>query len=237
MCGNDTAIGPALHSRMALMTQLGCHRADATEAGDDLSGIHASNVQMTCTSVNMEYVRTDQLKADMTKDGITGAKLRALTDRAGLKGDALAKACGWKTRSGPQQFFSQDEPLSYTIAFKFAHAIVGKGNPPVQLEDLLGITKDGDLLLEWLGKAAPRPGLGLPSNAALEEILKAFVPALSAGQGSEASLRDVAQKIGVVLQIVAEQPDCAENLDRLRGVIVGVQAGIEHSSLDRSSSV
>lgn len=208
MRGNDAAIGPALHCRMALMTQLGCHRADATEAGDDLSGIHASNVQMTCTSVNMEYVRTDRLNAPMAADGIIGAKLRKLTDRAGLKGDALAVACGWKGRNGPQQYFARDEPLSHQIALKFAKGIVGRGSPPITFEEVLSLTEQGDAVLgDLIARAAPPPQLQMPNEEDLAVILRVLAPYVSEALGHEDDFPALARFLHTAAKWRLQEPD------------------------------
>ncbi|MBK1837991.1 helix-turn-helix domain-containing protein [Azospirillum sp. YIM B02556] len=67
-------------------------------------------------------------------------QLRALRERAGLSRDALAKAIGLKGASSYQRYESADYRKKYIpvmLAELIAHALEGKGTPPIQQAEVL----------------------------------------------------------------------------------------------------
>lgn len=64
--------------------------------------------------------------------------LKDLRDRSGLSLDAVAEAGGYRGRSSVQRYF--DDPSIETIApaaaRKLARALIGRGNPPITIQDL-----------------------------------------------------------------------------------------------------
>lgn len=68
-----------------------------------------------------------------------GQKLARLRERAGMSLGEIAKAGGYKGRSSVQRFFGPDydaEFLPIDVAQRLARALVGKGSPPVTLQEL-----------------------------------------------------------------------------------------------------
>ncbi|MBO9380066.1 hypothetical protein GG804_25180 [Sphingomonas histidinilytica] len=76
----------------------------------------------------------------------------------------------------------------------------------------------------------------VPSDDVLAEILKAFAPALSAAQVTEASIQAVAQELGVVLQTVGSNDEYERSPERLQGLLDRALVVIERSQRDKSQS-
>lgn len=89
-----------------------------------------------------------QACADMSTSVTTATHLNTLRNRAKLSVRALATQAGYKTGSGVQKFLDDQayEILQPKIAAKFAHALLGLGEPPITIGDLaplLGLKLDG----------------------------------------------------------------------------------------------
>lgn len=91
--------------------------------------------------VNVEGVNVFCVKSDMAeKATFISTRVRELRDRAGMSLDELARAMGYKGASSIQRYENPDgykkEFLTADLAHKFAKALVGKGNPPIVVEEV-----------------------------------------------------------------------------------------------------
>ena len=74
----------------------------------------------------------------MTQKQNKTAELQEIRTRIGLSVDAFAKAMGFKGGSSIQRYLDDDYPQRYyhlTLIERIAHAAVGKGDPPVTLQE------------------------------------------------------------------------------------------------------
>lgn len=74
------------------------------------------------------------------------AKLRALRARAGISMDALAREMGYRHGSSIQRYFADDYSkslLPLELARKFAAALGGRGEPPIEEDELLALAGVG----------------------------------------------------------------------------------------------
>lgn len=129
---------------MIAVPELASKAANATQLADDLSMIgHALSVRDVRTSVKaVETVLPICEQAYMDSGKTTGEMLLALKARAGDPSlDEIAKAGGWKGKSGVQVYFNAayEGPLSGGVALKLARALQGKGQPPIQAEDVTSL--------------------------------------------------------------------------------------------------
>src|SRR5690348_292898 len=65
--------------------------------------------------------------------------LRRLIKQAGMTNEGAALAAGYRHASGLQRYVSDDYPKRYfglTIVDKIAKALVGRGEPPIDAEEL-----------------------------------------------------------------------------------------------------
>ena len=111
----------------------------------------------------------------------TGESLQRLRERAGLSMDAVAREGGYKGRSSVQRYFSPDYDVDYLpmdVAQKLARAFVGRGEPPVQLQDLLALAGAAS---GGIGQMVPAPS----NIGALSRDLPVYGTAL----GSEADFQ------------------------------------------------
>lgn len=137
--GNAVAIRPALNSGVVGMAQLSRQFANAAKLGDDGAVIHSgTNVRSVRTKVNVECVREWTDKVAMKKGRTTGEIIDALRVRAGMSVRDLAKAAGYSHGSGVQRYISHsfDEELTIKVANKLAGALVGKGDPPIDAQEI-----------------------------------------------------------------------------------------------------
>ncbi|NBB37665.1 LexA family transcriptional regulator [Sphingobium yanoikuyae] len=138
------------------MPELAREAANSTQLPDDLSVIgHDGKVRHVRTSVKaVETVPTFCDETYMANEKTTGEKLLALKARAGdLSLDEIARAGGWKGKSGVQAYFnaSYEGPLSGGVALKLAQALEGRGSPPISAEDVTS-----------LAAVVPRPNASAP---------------------------------------------------------------------------
>lgn len=202
--GNAVPIRPPLDSGVAGVMQRASYFADAAELlNDGAMGNHDVKVHMKCTSVNMVYVRPRGLRAVMAKESKYDTPIGRLAERAGLSGDRLAKACGWKARNGPQPFL-EGKALSLDIAAKFAKGLVGKGEPPVQAAEILDLVEDRGVLEYFWSLGAPRPWA--PREDTIRLVLESGLLPLTASHVPEDDLRLLAHAVTKGLQLVAAQP-------------------------------
>lgn len=140
--GYSVAVRPSLNRGMVGVIQRARDLANTAELPDDvIMGNHGSKVHARCTAVNMAYVRQCALRAVMAREPKYSSPIGLLAERADLRGDKLAKACGWKARNGPQPYL-EGKPLSLDIAAKFAKGLVGKGEPPIAPAEILELVED-----------------------------------------------------------------------------------------------
>lgn len=210
MIHRDTvAIRPPLDGGMAGMMKRASNLADAAELLDNCAmGNHAAKVHMKCTSVNMVYVRPRGLRAVMAKESKYDTPIGRLAERAGLSGDRLAKACGWKARNGPQPFL-EGKALSLDIAAKFAKGLVGKGEPPVQAAEILDLVEDRGVLEYFWSLGAPRPWA--PREDTISLVLESGLLPLTASHVPADDLRLLAHAVTKGLQLVAAQPSMEDD--------------------------
>ncbi|MFC3442767.1 helix-turn-helix transcriptional regulator [Sphingobium rhizovicinum] len=74
----------------------------------------------------------------------TGEILGELRDRSGMTLSEIARAAGYKGPSSVQMMFSPDysvNPLNASIAERLAKAMVGKGAPPIRVEELFALSQ------------------------------------------------------------------------------------------------
>lgn len=78
-------------------------------------------------------------------------QLRKLCERAGLTQEKLAKALGRSRASSVQRYFDPrefaDKPLPYEFVTKVAKALVGRGAPPIEPEEVYALTDLSDLII------------------------------------------------------------------------------------------
>lgn len=161
--GNAVAVDPPLHLSVLAMIQGASDLADAAELLDDVAvGNHGRNVHIECTSVNMAYVHALAVRDAMAKESGEPPLIAQIAARSGLKGNALAAACGWKGRNGPQPYL-EGRPVTLDVAAKFAVGLVGKGVPPITPEEILATVEDRSVL-EQFWNAGPAVST---SNAAV----------------------------------------------------------------------
>lgn len=104
---------------------------------------HVLSVRDVRTSVKaVETVPPICEQAYMANGKTTGEMLLALKARAGdIPLEEIAKAGGWKGKSGVQAYFNAayEGPLSGAVALKLARALQGKGQPPIQPEEVTSL--------------------------------------------------------------------------------------------------
>lgn len=74
----------------------------------------------------------------------TGQALSDLRERAGISLAEVAKLAGYKGPSSVQMMFHPDydaQPLNGSIAERLANALVGKGTPPIEQEDIFELAR------------------------------------------------------------------------------------------------
>jgi hypothetical protein len=91
-------------------------------------------------------------------------------------------------------------------------------------------------IIDYLHSGPVQPGAAIPSDETLAAILRAFAPALSAAQVTEASILAVAQELGVVLQTVGSNDEYERSPERLQGLLDRALVVIERSQRDKSQS-
>lgn len=144
--GDTVAIDPPLHLGVLAMAQRARDLANTAELLDNVAvGNHERKVHMKCTYVNMAYVRLLAVRHAMAKDSGELPLIAQIAARSGLKGNALAAACGWKGRNGPQPYL-EGRPVTLDVAAKFAAGLVGKGVPPITPEEILATVEDRSVL-------------------------------------------------------------------------------------------
>src|SRR5512139_328172 len=102
---NAVAIMPALHRRMACVTQHAGNRSDAPEPLDDCRmGFHIPSVQRRCTASQLENVRAVPQRAVMADGESIGSRLRLLKERSGRSIRAIARDMGAAYGSSVQRY-------------------------------------------------------------------------------------------------------------------------------------
>jgi hypothetical protein len=79
---------------------------------------------------------------DQTARKTTGQVLAQLRARAGVSLDEVAREGGYKGRSSVQRYFSPDYDVDYVpmdVAQKLARAFVGRGEPKIELPEVLAL--------------------------------------------------------------------------------------------------
>lgn len=150
------AVVPTLDRRVEGMAYSRCHLPDAAKLDDDVFMIHLSNVHVECTSVNMEYVRARAVEMFVADYPDKALALRSICDRSGLAGDALAKACGWTRRNGPQPYL-EGRPLTLKIAAKFVGGLEGLGRPPIKASEIWALVEDQSTIEKVRTATGPAP--------------------------------------------------------------------------------
>lgn len=117
--------------------------ADAAQVSDDLPMLnHSPSVRDVRTSVKGVETVPRFCDGAYMADKTTGEILLALKLRAGdIPLDEIARAGGWKGKSGVQAYFNAgyEGPLGGTVALKLAKALEGRGSPPIKAEDVTAL--------------------------------------------------------------------------------------------------
>lgn len=186
--GNTVALGPPLYGSMPAVLEGARHLADAAELLDYAAvGNHPTRVHTGCTFVNMAYVRALALRHDMARESSELPPIAQIAARSGLKGNALASACGWKGRNGPQPYL-EGRPVTLDVAAKFASGLVGLGRPPISAEEILATVEDRSVL-DQFWSVAPSP-----AGASAAVLTSTFVLLLDS-VGIDPDQDELAQKL------------------------------------------
>ncbi|MEW6626557.1 MAG: S24 family peptidase [Pseudomonadota bacterium] len=125
------------------VTKAARQSADAAQIFDDLPMLnHSPSVQDVRTSVKGVETVPRFCDGAYMADKTTGEILLALKLRAGdIPLEEIAKAGGWKGKSGVQAYFNAgyEGPLGGTVALKLAKALEGRGSPPIKAEDVTSL--------------------------------------------------------------------------------------------------
>lgn len=122
------------------MSELIGHRAHATEAADDLFDVHAYNVRLERTLVNVDNVPGFRDIPGMSEISV-GDRLIALRARSGLSMEKVAKAMNLAGRSSVQRFFDPSlERISIDDAVKLSEVLADRGSPPITREEVMALT-------------------------------------------------------------------------------------------------
>lgn len=75
-----------------------------------------------------------------------GSKLTSLRERAGMSLKEVAKAAGFRGPSSVQAYFNPDydiRPLRGSVALRLGEALMGRGDPPIRLEEVFELANIG----------------------------------------------------------------------------------------------
>lgn len=177
-CGDDAAIPPALHCRVAGMAQLGRQPPDTAKFPDDVLRVHDALVRTERTGVNLECVPIGRQNAHVPT---TGEQMRALRERSGLTMDELATLAGYARKSSIQRYVDPeyDGALPINVAANFARALEGRGDAAISAAEVLelaGIFPTADALREMFF-ALMTPEAIAEGRETLSEILARHFPA------------------------------------------------------------
>lgn len=139
--GNNAPLLPSLDRGWIGVTKEACELPDATEFADDEIGrrFHGGDVRYQRTVVNVDNVLTYGSCAAMRRDTPTVEKLKALRVRSGLAVRELASLMGYRTGSGYQTLEKEDrgdKPYTLQTVRRLAHHLIGRGDPPITIEDV-----------------------------------------------------------------------------------------------------
>ena len=144
------------------MAESPSHRREAPEFVDnEPSGIHAMMLRILRDVVNVECVPPNcDIYAMTNQAETTAGKLKALCERAGITQKGLAIAAGYKTASGVQRFFNAElygeKLLPIDFAAKVARVLAGRGNPPIQPEEVFALADISGLFIPIRGELYDR---------------------------------------------------------------------------------
>jgi len=108
----------------------------------------------------------------------TGSKLIALRSRSGLTLREIAEMAGYSGPSSVQSYFSAEyvKPLPSAVAARLASALIDRGDPPIQVDDLfslIGVDLDAVKLPErWAekwAKSGSAPGEIIPKQTPFDQ--------------------------------------------------------------------
>lgn len=193
--GNLTPVPPPLHGGVIAMLKFPGHRSDAAEARYDGAVVrHWDTVRDYGTTSQLDCVRQSAVNAFMTGGESVGEHLRALKERSGLSLQTIADKLEAPKKSSIQRFFEPDyRPgglLDLEDAIRFASVFVGKGDPPIEYDDVLNLTalpqvpirraddvpplsdEVSDVLADVLGKVAAGRALSADERATLASIIR-----------------------------------------------------------------
>lgn len=136
--GNPLALDPSLDLGVVFMAELASERADAAALPDEFRVIHAALYTDSVRHVNVESVCLAVDNPCVPDDESVGAALMRLRERSGLAMRPLATAMGYSHASALQRYLAADYigPLPLRIATKFADALAGHGNPPIERDEI-----------------------------------------------------------------------------------------------------
>lgn len=217
------ALIPPLYGRMRLMTELAGHGADTAEA-INYGGVidHSPTVRAHRTAVKLDRIQVyARYTVPMTDHEDTlGKKMRALKDRAGLSLGDIASELE-KARSSIQRFFEKDyKPggmLSLEEAIMFAGVFVGKGKPPIQSDDIFGLTALRSLPAE---AAFPPSGLDGLSKEVAEAVARALIRVVNPGQEPpEETVEVLAEMLRELAELYRRDPAMRSDAARTTGAL------------------
>lgn len=150
------------------MPQLASQSANAAKASYDGLMFHTHDcVQSVCTLVNVDCVDRSTDNVAVSDTQTTGQKLRGLMERAGLSVREFAHASGYSHGSGVQRYIEPhfDAQLKPDVARRMADALVGKGVPPIEAQDvyaLVGIPESNATPIRYEGASQQRMQQNIP---------------------------------------------------------------------------
>jgi hypothetical protein len=165
------SIIPALDGSVISVPEQARKAPYSAKAPNDFAVIgHTRGVRVPCIGVKVESVRVPCEEDCMGNEDTTGSTLRALVDRSGLGYREVAKAGGWTTASGIQRYVDENYTamLRKEVAERFATALVGKGNPPIERQEVMLLTgllvgiEPNATPVQFAGSAANRMERDLP---------------------------------------------------------------------------
>lgn len=217
--GNLPARPPPLDSGVAAMLQFARQRPDSAEASDDRAMVyHLPGVRYRGTASQLECVRELLLNAHMTDEESVGERLRTLKERSGLSLKDIADALGAKQRSSIQRYFRDDfQPrnglLGLEEAMRFAGVFVGKGDPPIQMDEILNLTALPQVPIR---RADDVP----PLSEDVAHVLADVLGSVAAGRALPAEERaTLASIIQAISELFRTDLTIRQNPDRTRGAL------------------
>ena len=141
--GDVSSLIPALNGRVIAVSEAPSEAANAPQATNDFSMIsHTQTVRVPCIDVKLDCVRVPCDDAAMAEGETTGSRFREIWLRSRLSQRQLAAAAGFSTASGLTRYVTatHDAPFPVDVAKRFAAAMAGKGEPPIQEAEIMALT-------------------------------------------------------------------------------------------------